>query len=854
MQTICKGQHGAPAVVDFLPCIDLKPTDESCIFSTLLYVERQAKYLNITDPCITFDQPLYLKAMEVSKAEKLHIVCRLGGFHLLMSFLGSIGSMMAGSGLAELLQVLFGSDTVSHMLSGKAYTRSIRGHFLVESALMTKLLQHLMPVEDNGLDDRLKENQFRLSCDDALEIGSLVKETWTKCLVKDEECNLNWETLWHVEDRLEELKKQLIEGSRTARLWLQYLRYISVVKEFIAAERTGNWQIHLKAVSDMLGLFAATGHNSYAKCARLYLQSMMDLPKTHPWLHEMFAVHGFHAVRRSDRFWSGLSTDLVIEQTLMGSIKGQGGLTRGRGFSESARSMWISTLHNSASVHFAMLSLTGLTNEENSKHADTGASRTARDYSDIEKLLEWLDANNPFEANSSVLRGLSTGLIASEEDNVNCDCAEDVGLAIQVKMDGKLFYELSLKKSDQIKSLEQLQKNKNKLKPTSGTDLTSLFQRLLVVVERSADIPSYFAFELTSIPLSLFNDSGFMRKPNKPALAKALLKNVKTVSMPPDVRYVVDGGALLHRVRWLKNSTYLDVVQQYILYVKKEYCGNTVIVFDGYTDEASVKDHEHKRRAERVCAVSPNIAVDESRPVLFDQQAFLANSNNKQQFIQLLMQHLCDNEVSVMQSCGDADADIVSRAPKECVTHQQAVAVVADDTDIMIMLIYHFKSDMPDIFFVSEAKKRKIITQPEPVNIRAVQDKLGLNVCKLLLLIHAMGGCDTTSAVYGMGKAKVLKRMRSYRERNSFSQTMCDVNANQADVASSSLKFIVHLYGGKSEKTLAELRYASYCKMVSTSTSRPQPQKLPPSERSAYFHALRVHFQVVVGIHSEQAT
>jgi hypothetical protein len=175
--------------------------------------------------------------------------------------------------------------------------------------------------------------------------------------------------------------------------------------------------------------------------------------------------------------------------------------------------------------------------------------------------------------------------------------------------------------------------------------------------------------------------------------------------MPPEVRYVVDGGALLHRVRWLKNSTYLDVVQQYRLYVKKRYCSNTVIVFDGYTDQASVKDHEHRRRAERVCAVSPDIAVDGSRPVLFDQQAFLANSTNKQQFIQLLTQHLFDNEISVMQSRGDADVDIVSCAIKECVTHQQAVAVVVEDTDITIMHLYHFKFDMSYIFFVSEANK-----------------------------------------------------------------------------------------------------------------------------------------------------
>jgi hypothetical protein len=139
----------------------------------------------------------------------------------------------------------------------------------------------------------------------------------------------------------------------------------------------------------------------------------------------------------------------------------------------------------------------------------------------------------------------------------------------------------------------------------------------------------------------------------------------------------------------------------------------------------------------------------------------------------------------------------------------------------------------------------KIKTQPEPVNIRAVQDNLGSNVCKLLFLIHAMGGCDKTSAVYGMGKANVFKSMKSYRERSSFSQIMCDVNANQAKVASSSLKFIFFNCTAASPRTIWH-NYATRHIAVSTSTSRPQPQKLPPSERSAYFHPLKVHFQVVV--------
>jgi len=96
--------------------------------------------------CITFDQPLWLKAIEISKAAALNsIVCRLGGFHLRMSFLGSVGTVMHGSGLQEVVGFVYGSDTVEHMLSGKALSRSIWAHLLIQSALVTLSLQHIVP-------------------------------------------------------------------------------------------------------------------------------------------------------------------------------------------------------------------------------------------------------------------------------------------------------------------------------------------------------------------------------------------------------------------------------------------------------------------------------------------------------------------------------------------------------------------------------------------------------------------------------------------------------------------------------------------------------------------------------------
>jgi hypothetical protein len=59
--------------------------------------------MNIPKPSVTFDQPLWQKAVEIALSDvSLNVVCRLGGFHLLMCFLGSIGSVMSSSGLVWL--------------------------------------------------------------------------------------------------------------------------------------------------------------------------------------------------------------------------------------------------------------------------------------------------------------------------------------------------------------------------------------------------------------------------------------------------------------------------------------------------------------------------------------------------------------------------------------------------------------------------------------------------------------------------------------------------------------------------------------------------------------------------------
>ena len=68
-------------------------------------------------------------------------VLKMGGLHTIMSFLGSIGYVMANSGLSEALETIYAKNTIEPMMSGKAIARAIRAHFIVDAVLTSLLLE-----------------------------------------------------------------------------------------------------------------------------------------------------------------------------------------------------------------------------------------------------------------------------------------------------------------------------------------------------------------------------------------------------------------------------------------------------------------------------------------------------------------------------------------------------------------------------------------------------------------------------------------------------------------------------------------------------------------------------------------
>ena len=92
------------SIVTMLPIINLHATDMNALYSLLSFISDQCRKRNVVNPpAVTFDQPLYVKACEIVLCVNINII-RLGEFHQLMGFLGSIICVMEGRGLQNSLE------------------------------------------------------------------------------------------------------------------------------------------------------------------------------------------------------------------------------------------------------------------------------------------------------------------------------------------------------------------------------------------------------------------------------------------------------------------------------------------------------------------------------------------------------------------------------------------------------------------------------------------------------------------------------------------------------------------------------------------------------------------------------
>ncbi|KAI4474588.1 hypothetical protein M0804_014769 [Polistes exclamans] len=202
----------------------------------------------------------------------------------------------------------------------------------------------------------------------------------------------------------------------TAQLWVQYFECVVIALQFIEAERSGNWQLHLQSIRKMLPIFHAADRTNYAESVQIYLQDMVNIEMTITESeYQKFATEGNFTVRRTDRSWCGIWTDMTIEPTLNRFFGTD--LKHGRGATPNTSARMLSIMPSSFLIIECLEDYCGIASSKNEQFVDFLDYRVKQDDDDIKKLIFWFEKHGPFEPRA-ILCSLTTGIVGM----VNTDC------------------------------------------------------------------------------------------------------------------------------------------------------------------------------------------------------------------------------------------------------------------------------------------------------------------------------------------------------------------------------------------------------------------------------------------------
>ena len=525
--------------IGYCPTIKGSSTEFSTVYTVMKHAQKMCTNLGQVDTVITFDLAIYTKAKQIQMKfleEFSGTVIRLGGFHIALNFLSLLGKKFCSSGLEDLLieSGVYAAGTASAVMKGKSYNRGIRAHKLAMEAL------------------------FRLMWDAFIRWYASHARDGEECLVdedavirKAEECRRAIRRKADVQSSLNEFQQETTElrslfqdftaqsraKSKMFAFWDEYGEMVKLLLQFVKAERTGNWELHLSSVSAMVPHFFAMDRPNYACWLPVYIMDMRQLATKHPQVHQEFA-NGYHAVSRSGKPFAQVWTDMALEQTINADSKSKGGII-GISQNTGALDRWFLTSHERASVTTALKKMFTQEHDHVDIHKEAGAKRVARDEGDVQKLVSCFTTElmaNPFTQESESLVNFATGVVlpndsadvlirSTEKGREQMNTFVEKRLNTNQVSFWDLIPKLKVKTFESTTRKIQVKAVNDKL-VTVGAD-RELFGRLLIAANvRQINLKEVLCHELSSVPFSLAYQDGSLRKTNKSTLAALIESKV----------------------------------------------------------------------------------------------------------------------------------------------------------------------------------------------------------------------------------------------------------------------------------------------------------------------------------------
>ena len=504
-------------------------------------------------------------------------------------------------------------------MKGKSYNRGIRAHKLCLEVFF-RLMWNAFLVWYESQDKKIPEEPVLRKIVDCVRAVEKGKENAR-------------ESVRRIEDNLTELtslfgvfKSENRARSKLFAFWDEYGSMVTSLLQFLKAERTRNWELHLSSIAAMLPHFFAMDRQNYARYLPVYLADMQRLELTHPDVYNEFAA-GNHSISRTGQPFSQVSTDMALEQSINADSKSSGGVI-GISQSPSALERWFLTIHERASITSALKAMYGLQDGEQASHKEEAPRRVKRDEEDIKKMMGCFSSSlmsDPFTHDSDALLNIATGVVLPEDVAQNVVCSTEKG-----RQQMNVFVERRINSNTvnfwepipniKVKTFSSANK---KIRVKSNNKLVTvnadrdLFGRLLIVPNTpQICLKDVLSFELSPVPYSLANADGSLRKGAKSVLCSLLEKDVNMVQ----------------RLAASPNPTVVTIDGMAVVQISKcaplfsNNCMQVHVVFDQYRD-SSINGGERQRRG---ASVGLEVQIGgPATPVPRQWGKYIANPKNK---------------------------------------------------------------------------------------------------------------------------------------------------------------------------------------------------------------------------------
>ena len=867
-QEVTDSQNKPLHEVFYLPAINQSPTKFDTVQEMLKQVKEKASALGLTETDLVLDHAIYAKALEVlhnpsNLTLKNFINLRMGGFHACNVFLAVIGKRFGSAGLKDLMieARLAGPEQVNRILEGKHYNFGVEISKIVFEALMRLKIESFEKwSQQKGKQHVL--TSFRASDEFSQLMAKRTLDTFSNSLeVCDELSNLF--NTFDGEIRAGKLGPM-------AQFWQSYLDMVQILLDFIKSIRQACWDLHLQSTESMLEWIHAYDRTNYIRHFTYYWASQHQLAVKHPAIFEEFQKGNF-AVRRTANTFNMLPPDQVIEQTINRDQKGSGGII-GSSTSQGSVQRWVLASHNTATIIADFEKFVGSNDVENSKehrpkYITDKENAVKRCYDTINS---WI---SPFEFSDSLFC-FSSGLVASLEVENDLLNASNIGaqklnqfITERIESDQTSLYSTITKNS--LKTFEtQTKVIYSKMINSSisiKADRETFARLLLIQQQRNISLREVLQYELGPLPLSLSNCDGTIRKNQKSKLFNFIKTDIPLCDGSPlNTPIIFDGMVLLQKLPQVQ-TTFGEISDSLLKKIVKSTSRVTFFTTDNYLQN-SIKSMERDRRSGHGAIKLKVMSKDQVAPKQWKK--FLRDSENKINLVKFLVSDWSTSErhapvlegkdlyVTIKDQgyCITANHGILSiRQVPEISSEQEeadtkmflcaqfaaslgfdSAEIVTVDSDVSILSLYfqHILSELNMYIQMGSGTKRELF--------HVTSHNLDESIIMALPGVQALSGCDSTSAVCGIGKVKMFKAICSDDRFLSAAALLGeteDLDPNVADVLE---ELFCNLYGVKDEIDINEARYRLFCERKKV----PEPHRLPPTKDALYLHFKRCNFQV----------